>query len=88
MERQDEVRLVNANTRLVTGVARTFEGRGLGLDELVEAGNEGLLRAAEQFDWRQGRRFAPYAASWIRQSIQREITRRRGLTRAGPAAPV
>ena len=69
-------RLVRANTRLVVGVARTFEGRGLGLDELVQAGNEGLLRAAEQFDWRQGRKFAPYAACWIRQSIQHELTRR------------
>jgi RNA polymerase primary sigma factor len=75
MERQNELRLVNANTRLVTGVARTFEGRGLPLAELVEAGNEGLLRAAEQFDWRQGRRFAPFAASWIRQSIQHELAR-------------
>jgi RNA polymerase sigma factor (sigma-70 family) len=65
---------VNANARLVIGVARTFEGRGLRLDQLIEAGNEGLLRAAEQFDWRQGRKFAPYAASWIRQSIQHALT--------------
>ena len=67
----------------MTGVARTFEGRGLGLDELVEAGNEGLLRAAEQFDWRQGRKFAPYAASWIRQSIHTRAHGHapRGLTR-------
>ena len=36
---------VNANARLVVGVARTFEGRGLRLDQLIEAGNEGLLRA-------------------------------------------
>jgi RNA polymerase sigma factor (sigma-70 family) len=60
---------LSANTRLVTGVARSFEGRGLPLDELVRAGNDGLLRAAELYDWRRGRDFAPFAAPWIRQSI-------------------
>jgi len=52
------------------------------LDQLIEAGNEGLLRAAEQFDWRQGRKFAPYAASWIHQSIQHELTRVSCTTRS------
>jgi RNA polymerase primary sigma factor len=72
---------VTANTRLVVGVARTYEGRGLSLAELVHAGNEGLLRAAEQFDWRQRRDFSPYAASWIRQSIQHALDRYVTLTR-------
>jgi len=72
--RDQEIRLVH--TRLVVGVARTYQGRGLALDELVEEGNAGLMRAAEQFDWRDGQRFSPYAASWIRQSIQHALDRR------------
>jgi RNA polymerase primary sigma factor len=59
----------------VVAVARSCEGRGLTLDELIHAGNDGLLRAAEQFDWHRGRDFAPYAAPWIRQSIQHALHR-------------
>jgi RNA polymerase primary sigma factor len=65
-----------ANSRLVVGVARTYQGRGLPLEDLVEEGNAGLMRAVEQFDWRKGERFSPYAACWIGQSIQHALTRR------------
>jgi RNA polymerase primary sigma factor len=73
-DRTQDIRM--ANTRLVVGVARTYQGRGLALEELVEEGNAGLLRAVETFDWRDGQKFSPYAASWIRQSIQHALTRR------------
>jgi RNA polymerase primary sigma factor len=72
-DRAQDIRL--ANTRLVVAVARSYQGRGLPLDTLVEEGNAGLLRAAEKFDWRAGHKFSPYAASWIRQSIQHAIAR-------------
>jgi RNA polymerase primary sigma factor len=75
-DRADDIRI--ANSRLVVGVARTYQGRGLALDELVEEGNAGLMRAIEQFDWRNGSRFSPYAACWIEQSIQHAVTRRAG----------
>jgi RNA polymerase primary sigma factor len=73
-DRSQDIRM--ANTRLVVGVARTYQGRGLPLEELVEEGNVGLQRAVEQFDWRGGHKFSPYAASWIRQSIQHALARR------------
>jgi RNA polymerase primary sigma factor len=64
---------VAANARLVLAVARTYQGRGLPLDTLVQIGDDALVRAAEQFDWRHGRKFAPYAATWIRLSIQHAL---------------
>jgi RNA polymerase sigma factor (sigma-70 family) len=64
---------VAANARLVHGVARTYQGRGLGLDDLVREGNDALVRAAEQFDWRSGHKFAPYAATWIGRSMQHAL---------------
>jgi RNA polymerase primary sigma factor len=73
-DRTQDIRM--ANTRLVVGVARTYQRRGLGLEELVEEGNAGLLRAVEKFDWRDGQKFSPYAASWIRQAIQHALVRR------------
>jgi RNA polymerase primary sigma factor len=83
-DRTQDIRM--ANTRLVVGVARTYQGRGLPLAELVEEGNAGLLRAAERFDWRDGRKFPPYAACWIRQSIQHALTRREVDRRAHRSA--
>ena len=70
-EHDQDIRL--ANTRLVVGVARTYQGRGLELDALVDEGNAGLMRAAQQFDWRDGYAFRPYAASWIRLAIQHAL---------------
>jgi Sigma-70 region 2 len=70
-EHDQDIRL--ANTRLVVGVARTYQGRGLELDALVDEGNAGLMRAVQQFDWRDGSAFRPYAASWIRLAIQHAL---------------
>lgn len=65
--------LVNANLRLVVSVARRFAGRGTPLMDLIEDGNVGLMRAADQFDPTLGCRFATYATWWIKQSIRRSL---------------
>src|SRR5262245_61694827 len=70
---------VAANSRLVLGVAMTYQGRGLPLDDLVHEGNDALVRAAEQFDWRSGRKFAPYAATWIGRSMQQALAQREAV---------
>ena len=60
-------RMVRANLRLVVNIARGYTGKGLGLQDLIEEGNLGLLRAVEGFDPDVGTRFSTYASYWIKQ---------------------
>jgi len=62
-------RLVSSNLRLVASVARRHVGRGLPMEDLLQEGVVGLIRATEKYDWRRGTRFSTYAVPWIRQAI-------------------
>jgi RNA polymerase primary sigma factor len=66
-------RMINANLRLVVAQARRYQGHGLPLEDLVQEGMLGLIRAVEKFDWRRGFKFSTYGTLWIRQSIQRGL---------------
>src|SRR6202521_5244498 len=66
-------RMVRANLRLVVNIARGYTGKGLALQDLIEEGNLGLLRAVEGFDPGMNTRFSTYASYWIKQSIKRAL---------------
>ena len=64
---------IQCNLRLVVSVARRYEGAGLGLLDLIQEGNLGLMRAVEGFDHQKGFKSSTYATWWIRQSIGRAL---------------
>jgi RNA polymerase sigma factor (sigma-70 family) len=66
-------RMVESNMRLAVGIANRFTGRGLDLDDLVQIGALGLVRAVEKFDADKGFKFSTYATWWIQHEIQRAL---------------
>jgi RNA polymerase primary sigma factor len=65
--------MINSNLRLVVSQARRYQGHGLPMEDLVQEGMLGLIRAVEKFDWRRGFKFSTYGTLWIRQALQRGL---------------
>ena len=72
--RAAQKQLIEANRRLVVNIAQQYRGHGVRLLDLIQAGNEGLLRAVEDFDATKTYTLSTYATWWIRRAITQVIT--------------
>jgi RNA polymerase primary sigma factor len=74
-------KLVSSNLRFVISVAKSYQNHGLSLEDLINEGNLGLIKAAHRFDETRGFKFISYAVWWIRQAILQAIAEKTRLIR-------
>jgi RNA polymerase primary sigma factor len=74
-------KLIESNLRLVISIAKKHKGHNVPLEDLIQEGNLGLLKAIERFDYKKGFRFSTYATWWIKQAISQHVLKRKRMIR-------
>jgi RNA polymerase primary sigma factor len=74
-------KLIESNLRLVISIAKKHKGHNIPLEDLIQEGNLGLLKAIERFDYKKGFRFSTYATWWIKQAIGQHVLKRKRMIR-------
>ena len=73
--------LIKANIRLVVNIAKRYRQYSESFLDLIQAGNEGLIRAVDKFDYTKGDRFSTYATWWIRRAVLRHLNQKERMIR-------
>lgn len=73
IRRNAKNQLLTSNLRLVTSIAKKYLNRGLDIEDLIQEGSIGLMKAIDKYSWEKGNKFSTYATWWIRQAITRAI---------------
>lgn len=74
-------KLVESNLRLVISIAKKHKGHNIPLEDLIQEGNLGLLKAIDRFDYKKGFKFSTYATWWIKQAISQHVLKRKRMIR-------
>lgn len=74
-------KLVESNLRLVISIAKRHKGHNIPLEDLIQEGNLGLLKAIDRFDYKKGFKFSTYATWWIKQAITQHVLKRKRMIR-------
>jgi RNA polymerase primary sigma factor len=77
-DRQARDKMINANIRLATSIAKKYAGKGVDFDDLQQESTIGLMKAIDRFDWRRGFKFSTYAYWWILQTVKQYVESNRG----------
>lgn len=80
-DREAREQMIKANLRLVVKIARSYEGMGMPLLDLISEGNIGLMRAVERFDPGKGAKLSAYSAWWIKHAITQAFANQSKVTR-------